>query len=432
MRYKSKLFSFLLAVAAVGGILQLPLSSQASIFRHDSTVQVSNIEAINDDYYVYANRLMMDGVINGDLCAFCYKIDVRGEVGQTANLFAQGVKMEGKVNGSLRVFCQQATIDGYVARSAVLAAEDIEVGKNSVIERDLSAYGALVSLEGTVKGNVKASCGNFDLTGVIVGNAEIEADHITISPPAVITGNLIYTSKNKADIELDKGVTITGTTTWNLPAQKEEEESGQHRGLTAFVVRISSLLAAFIFGLVVARVFRPYAEESFNQLRTRFTTTIAAGLLGILVLVLCVIVLLVSLGAMLAGYVIIKSGLAPIGSLVMIFSILMVPVTSFATVTGAIVLYSGKILCGFALGHLIMSRARPGTALLGSSGLFVGLVILSLLFAIPYAGWVLYIAACVIGAGAILLGIKYCRKSIWQESVSLPPAGGPLDTQGQA
>lgn len=417
----------------VTALVALPHIARASIFKHDSTVQVSKIEAIDDDYYVYANRLLMDGVINGDLSAFCFRMEIRGEVGQSANLFAQGVKMEGKVNGSMRAFAQQVALDGYVARSALLLGQDIEVGKNSVVERDLAAYGGQVIIDGTVKGNVTVKCETVDLTGVIVGNADIEADHITITAPAVITGNLVYTSKNKAHIDLDKGVTITGTTTWNLPSQKPEETSGKNAGLANLVVRISSLLAAFIFGLVVARVFRPYAEESFNQLHSRFSTTIAAGLMGILILVLCIIVLAVSLAAMLAGYLIIKTGLAPLGSIVMIFSILMVPVTSFAAVSGAIILYSGKILCGFALGHVIMSRARPGSLLLTGSGLFVGLVILTLLFAIPYVGWIFYVAACVVGAGAILLGIKHCRKGVWgAASTALSSAGGPVDTQGQA
>ncbi len=432
MNHKSRLSSFFSFVILAGALMAFPRLAVASIFKHDSTVQISNIEAIDDDYYVYANRFLMDGVINGDLSAFCYRMEVRGEVGQSANLFAQGVKMEGKVNGTLRVFCQQATIDGYVARSALVLAPDIEVGKNSVIERDLNIYGGQASVEGTVKGNLKVECTTFDLTGVVVGNADINADHITITPPALITGNLVYTSKNKAHIDLDKGVTVTGTTTWNLPSQKTEETSGKNAGLTDLVVRISSLLAAFIFGLVVARVFRPYAEESFNQLHTRFSTTLAAGLLGILVLVLCIIVLAASLAAMLAGYLLIKTGLAPLGSIVLTFSILMVPVTSFVTVSGAIILYSGKILCGFALGHIIMSRARPGSLLLTGSGLFAGLVILTLLFAIPYAGCIFYIAACVIGAGAILLGIKHCRKGIWGAAAALPPAGGPVDSQGQA
>lgn len=424
------IFGLLIAAIAVA---LWPQAISASVFKRDSTTQISKIEVIDDDYYLYANRLLMDGIVNGDLCAFCYKSDIKGEVAQTANLFSQSARFEGKVGGSLRVFAQDGTIDGYVARSAVLLGQEMEVGKNCVIERDLWGYAQRLMMDGTVKGNAKLNARKIEITGVIVGNAELTGDNITISPPAVITGNLTYISKNKADIQLDKGVTITGTTTWNLPEKAAADEDSGRTMLTEFILRVSSLLAAFIFGLVVARVFRPYAEESFNQLYTRFSTSVAAGLLGILVLVLCVIVLVVSVAFMLVGYIIIHSGLAPLGSIIMIFSILMVPVTSFASVTGAIILYTGKILFGFLIGYLIMSRVRPGSEMFSKSGLFLGLVILSLLFAIPYFGWIAYLAASIIGTGAILLGMKYCRKGVWgAPTAPLPPAGGPVDPQGQA
>jgi cytoskeletal protein CcmA (bactofilin family) len=423
----------LITMVIWGTIVGVGHSAYASIFKHDSTVLISQIESIDDDYYIYANKLSVEGLINGDLSAFSFKSQIQGEVTQSANLFAKSVKHFGKVDGSLRAFAQEVTVNGYVGRSAVLFGNEVEVNRKAVIERDLNVYGGVVTMDGTVKGNANIKCARLELTGVIVGNLDITADNINISAPAVVTGNLNYTSIHQANIQLDKGVSITGTTTWNLPKKDEDKEKENAHPLASFILRISGLLASLIFGLVVARVFRPYAEESFNQLRTRFATALAAGLLGILILALCLIVLVVSLASLLAGYLLIANGPAPLGSLIMIFSILMIPVTSFAAVTGTIILYSGKILCGFLLGYLIMSRARQGSPILGKAGLFVGLVILALVFAIPVVGWLFYVAAGVIGGGAILLGIKHCRRSVYGSAQStLPPAGGAIDPQGQA
>jgi cytoskeletal protein CcmA (bactofilin family) len=407
-------------------------TTAASIFKHDSTVVVSNIESIDDDFYVYASRLIIEGPVNGDVSAFCYKTQIKGEISQTGNFFGQSVKHLGKIDGSFRAFASDCTVDGYIGRSALIVANDIEIERNAVIERDANLFGGQIAMDGTIKGNATIKGARVEITGVVVGNLNITSDNITIAPPAVITGNLTYTSPNIARIELDKGVSITGTTTWNLP-KKDEDKDKSNQPLASFIIRISGLLASLIFGLVVAKVFRPYAEEAFNQLRTRLATALAAGLLGILILAVCIIILLVSLASLLAGYLLISNGPAPVGSIVMIFSILMIPVTSFAAVTGTIVLYSGKILCGFVVGSLIMSRAKPGSPPLGKAALFLGLVILALVFAIPYLGWVFYIAACVVGAGAIILGIKYCRRGTFgAPPSSLPHSGDPVDPQGQA
>lgn len=405
--------------------------AQASVFKRAQNLDITNLEQLDDDVYIYANKLTLEGVVRGDLTAFCYRVDVKGEVGQSANLFCRDLFLAGKIDGSLRAFAQNAVIDGYVSRSAIAFGQDVSFNQGSVVERDLTAAGGVVDLAGTVRGNTRIYADRVVLSGVFMGDVNIDADQIQVVKPAVITGNLTYVSKTEAKIDTANGVSITGQTTWNLPKHAREEKSGS--GLTGFLLRVSSLLAAFIFGLIVMQIFRPYAEESFNQLRTRLSTSIAAGLIGIVSLLVCLIILVLALAFSIAGLILVSSQLAPIGSIILIFSILTIPITSFLGVSGAIILYSGKLVVAMLLGYLIMSRAREGTQPLGKAGLFVGLTILAVVFAIPYLGTIVYIAAAVVGGGAILLGIKHCRRPVWRTaSTSTPPAASPLDTQGQA
>lgn len=383
-----------------------------STFKKSNNYSVTNLEAIDDDLYVWANRFQMLGVVDGDVSCFAYTATNQGEITQSANMFGRKITHSGKIGGALRVFAQEIDVSGYVGRSALLFGSDITVAKGAVIERDMNLFGADVVVDGAVKGNLKADAGRITLTGVVAGDVTLKADEITILPPAVIVGKLTYTSKNQATIDSTNGVTISGGTNWLLPSTDEEKKEEDEDRYTSLVIRISSIFAAFLFGLIVMRLFRPYAEESFAQLRTRFSVAIAAGMLGVVLLVLCIIVLVIALATMIAGMVVISTEAAPFGALILIFSLLMIPISGFLAVTGAIVFYSGKIVVALVIGYLIIGRVRQLSQPLSKSALFLGLILVYALFAIPYIGLVLYILLSVIGAGAIILGIKHCRRPL--------------------
>ena len=99
----------------------------------------------------------------------------------------------------------------------------------------------------------------------------------------------------------------------------------------------------------------------------------------------------------------------------LLFTALLVPVqasagtVNVATVSGGIIFYSGKIMFAFLVGYLLARIFKSEVALLGKAQLLFGLIILALLFAVPYVGLLIYLLVSIAGAGAIVLGIKNCR-----------------------
>jgi cytoskeletal protein CcmA (bactofilin family) len=420
-----------LIILAAAAICLLISSTSASIFKKGKHIDISNLEQYDDDLYIYGNKLNLQGEVTGDLTAFCFSADITGGVGQSANIFCNSLFLKGRVSGSLRAFSQKVVVDGYVSRSVLGLGQDISLNQGSVVEKDVTLYCSSADLAGTIRGKADIHCERVVISGVITGDVAIDANEIEIVAPAVITGNLTYVSDQQARIETDKGVSVAGQTTWKKPEEKKEEST--HENLTRFLLRISAALAAFIFGLIVVRIFRPYAEESFTQLKERFSIAIAAGVLGVIALVVCVIILLLALAFLVAGWILIASDLAPIGSIMLVFSTLMIPISSFLGITGGVILYSGKIVVAMWLGYLILSRARAEADPLSKGGMFLGLLILAILFFIPYLGTFLYIVVSIVGGGAILLGIKNCRRPIWGAAPGMPANPGlPPDGQGQA
>jgi cytoskeletal protein CcmA (bactofilin family) len=392
-------------------ILLFASYTHATSIQGDENIHISNLHEIDDDLYAFGENVTVDGLIKGDLVAGAYEVFANGEVTESENVFAYKLHHTGTVGNSLRAFANTVVIDGRVGRSIILFAYDSHIGKGAVVERDVSIAGYSSRVEGVIKGNANIYGNRIFISGEIGGDVDLGGDEITISPPAVIRGNLTYTCEKEVEIDTAAGVTILGETRWERPEEKRSEDE-KETGLTAFrtmIFKISKILAAFLFGIIVVYLFRRYAEVSFHQLRTRFAVSIATGFLFLLILVVAILILVISAIFLLVGLVLISGEMAPVGALVLILSMLMVPITAFTTVSGGIIFYSGKIMFAFLVGYLLVRIFKSQAALLGKAQLLFGLIVLTLAFAVPYVGILVHLLVGIAGAGAIVLGIKNCR-----------------------
>ncbi|MDD5425227.1 MAG: polymer-forming cytoskeletal protein [candidate division Zixibacteria bacterium] len=383
-------------------------TAYGAVFKSGKDIEISKLHQLDNDFYVYGDNLLIDGTIKGDLLAFVNKATIRGNLESSANIGTTELVHQGVINGTLRVFAQRAEIYGHVSRSVLIFGQIVKLYQGSMVLKDVDLYASEVNLEGTVSGNARIYADTLYFSGIIEGNLDIDADRITIAPPAVIKGNLTYSSKNEVVIESPAGVTIVGTTTWNLP--EEEKKAKSDINLTSILIRLSCMLATFFFAILIFKIFRPYAVESFNQLKNSFGASFAAGVVGLLIIIFCFLILLVSVGLFLAGIILISSDYFFPGSLLLVIFTLLIPITSFASVSGGVIFYSGKIIVAALIGHFIIGRLRSRHKILSSTSLFLGLVILLILFSIPYLGLYFYLLAGITGSGAIFLGIKKCNR----------------------
>jgi cytoskeletal protein CcmA (bactofilin family) len=403
---RRSLFTLLILV----GISLAAVPVLGSVFQKGETVVISNVHVIDDDMYVRATTLRMEGTINGDLLAFAYDAKIQGQVSKSVNVFARTITHTGRCDGSLRSFSEDLSIDGTVGGSVTALGRLISLNKGAVVERDMWASGQDVLVSGIVKGKLTARGGEITITGQIGGDVDIDCDRLFIKPPAIITGNLTYLTKDPVEID-SSGVTITGTVKRGTPQAKDENADAST--ISSIATKIAGLCAAFLFGMIIMRLFRPYAEASYRQLTSRFATSLAAGLLVLGILIGCIIILAMTLLTGLASQFLMTSGPgAAFGVILLVFSILMLPIASFSVLSGAILFYTGRIIIGLLLGALIMRKTSKDKPLPGFGALFVGLLLLSLVFAIPIFGAICYVAVAALGAGAIALGIKECWREV--------------------
>jgi len=372
-------FFFLLIFFLVAATLS------ASEFRANDNVNISTHEVISDDLYVFGNGVDINGDIEGDLVSFCYDLSSTGAIDGSANIFSYNADLIGRVGGSTRIFSYMVRINCPIEGNLVVLGGNVRIGENAVVLRDLNFNADKITMDGTVHGDIDGHGGEIIIggTGKIDGNVKIAAKRILVVAPAVIKGSFTYTSPEEAII--DPGVVIQGEIKRELPKPDEESEKDAI-SIFGAIFKILLFVMSVVTGLVLILLLKVHTLEAVTQIETRFWFTLAVGCLAIMILI---------------G-----------GAIVSVAMIIGIPLALVMFSLGLILFYIGKIYSSIALGRFLLGRLnrerKPGLI----AEFLLGLVLLAIVFQIPYLGWLAYIAAFIIGTGAIVVAFMSIGKRL--------------------
>ncbi|MDF1544717.1 MAG: hypothetical protein P1R58_06400 [bacterium] len=402
----------------------------ATTFEKGDRIHITNIHNIDDDLYGFAQNVTIDGYVGGDLVCGGFEVSTSGEIDGSVNVFANIYRHAGEAKQSLRLFSESGWINGYIGRSLLAFASEIHIEQGAEIGEDADLFGSSVTVDGQIGRNLTVHGSRIYLSGVVNGDVHLYGEKIIISAPATIHGNLTYESTKEAKID-QVGVEILGETKWVTP-DDEDAESDSDQG-PAIIVPLSQMLAAFLFGIIMLYMFKRYALVSYKRIKTDFAKSFAVGILTIFVMAFSIIILSLSLMGIILGLILSSGSAAFFGSIILIVSIVLTPITSFLSISGGILLYSGGIMMAIFVGSLLFSRGSSGRPPLAKLNLLVGLLIMTLLCAIPYLGTLIFLVAMLTGAGAIVLGVRSCRADSLSQMAApdLPPTSPPppIETQ---
>ena len=430
-------------------VLAFGITQPVAAFEINNTGRLSRNEVVDDDLFIAAEKVVVDGTVNGILFAAGNEVIINGTVNGDVFAGAQAITIgEGaKINGSLFTGAQTVEVSGEITGSvftgvmSLILNENTTVGRNlyfggysleakpgSVISRDLVAGGYQVILDGEVSRDVKAGVAAFKLDGSIGRNAQIQVEKpgtaqgapytgpwspqtgnikmidpgLTIGEGASIGGNLVYTSP----INQTSGMQSTpqGTIVFQTPVPSESntrQPTANIRFDSVLLKILSNMarnfitllalgaLALWLIPLTVKGVSEKFTNKTLPSLGYGFLTYLV-GLFGsffaFMAVVFAAIILgLISFGGL--GGVVFWAG----------SSSLLVAFTVFMT----LVLWGTKIIATFVVGRFILERIfKQGNANLYLS-LLIGVIIYVLLRAIPIFGWLVDVFVTIVGLGAM-------------------------------
>jgi cytoskeletal protein CcmA (bactofilin family) len=210
---RSRARATLLAVFATFALISPALAGD---FRTDRSVTVGEGETIDDDLYVAAGQIVIDGTVDGDATIAGGTVTVNGTVNGSLNVGAGTVEVLGEVTGAVRVSGGTVQIDGSVGRDVVAFGGTVTIGSSAEVAGDVAGGVGTLVVDGTVAGDLLAGAGTITVAGTVDGAIEATVGQLTIESGAVVGGDVTYTSTNEAVIE--DGSQIGGEVTQEEPA----------------------------------------------------------------------------------------------------------------------------------------------------------------------------------------------------------------------
>jgi len=271
---------------------------------------------------------------------------------------------------TVRVFAKSAIIDGVIEGDLLIFAAILEISENARITGNVLAYSGSMTMDGTIDGKLQSTAGEIHLNGTVAGNTDVEVDTIKLGPEARIQGDLIYSSRRL--LEMADGATIDGETIFNEKVDEEEDEGWSKFGIFWWLWTTTS---AVVVGLVLVAIFS-------RLLPTMAATITKDPLIG----------LLVGFGAFLV---------VPAASFV---ALVFLPLGITGLLLYLIALYLAKIPVATWLGDRLLSLSgrKPSPYL----SVVVGVVLLQLLFLVPYLGTLAWLVTFWLGLGAMILATR--------------------------
>lgn len=366
---------FALKISLFLAILFLPwLAAQASDLKTGDSVYVSKDQIISGNLYAAGQTVTVDGTVSGDLIVAAQTINVNGRIDGDIIAAAQNITVNGEVGGNIRVAASSISLNGPVSRNINAFGANVILGSDAKIGWDALVMAETTEIRGEITGELSGAAGQALIAGRIGKNVNLKLDgknssqKLVVTSGATIGGNLIYISKTPAQIDLK--ATIGGTTEQKTPTAPQKDISSGWVGkrlLGIFSAIVVGLFLVFVLAKITPRILKTIEETPGK--------------------------------VMLRGFVIMF--VLPPVAVLLLFTVIGIPLALIIGVWWLVATYVAKIFTAILIGSLIFQKIfkKDGVALIWQ--LVLGVVVLWLLIAIPWIGWILALVAIWLGLGAI-------------------------------
>ncbi len=408
-------------------LLALTFATPAYAFdgRSGENVVIKANEVIEDDVYVTANNFVLEGTVKGDLIVFGQTITINGTVDGDLIAAGQTVIINGTVTDDARIagavlqIGETATIGGDV----VAGGASLETQEGSVIEGELVVGAGQVLLNGNVAGDVQVGAGSLELNGEFGGdvNAQVGDPEEGGMPPTIfipqaniqfptvkpgfnigedaqIEGDLEYTQSQDVNIPADAvSGKVTRTEPVVDPAVQKAKPTPAEKGMTWTFDLLRSIVTLIFFGLLLGWLAPMFMKSLMEKVQSRPAASLGWGVVAYAAFFFAILVVIV---AMIAGGVLF--GVLTLGGLS--GTVIWLGILTLSTMIVGFVLITSfltKIVVAWLTGKLILARFNPALAENKVWPLVIGVILIALIIALPYIGWLFGILIMFIGLGAL-------------------------------
>lgn len=364
----------LLAVLALGTALAQadePRERLDGKLRFGPQIVVPAGETAEGDLVAFGGEVRVDGVVEGDVVASGGQITVNGPVAGDVLAAGGSVRVGGDVGGDVRVASGETMIAGEVGEDVLAATGDVRLTSGSVVAGDVIVSAGQLRVDGTVDGSVVGRAGDYAVAGTVGGVEDIRVGE-DAGPPA----------------------------------------AGE-RALSALGRYIGLLLVAGLLLGVAPAVLR----GSETRLRQRPWTSLGVGAAGLVGGGIAALIVLVA-GILLAGlFAVVNLGALAAASAFGGFLTAALIVFGLSLAAA----FVSQLVVGLWLGRLAVRLRADVSRWRVLGALALGLLVVTVLGAIPILGGFVSVAVVVVGLGAFLGWVWQRRRPAATAAEPAPP-----------
>ncbi len=357
---------------------------------------VTIASSVGGDIIAMAGHLNLDSTVAGEVFAMGGRLLAEGDVTRGASLFGGSltwsgrtegplllaggaVRMEGEAAGPVKILAGKVKQRGTVKGDLLIAAGKAEFSGASNIIGKVWVTSGTAEIDGTIQGELRIAAHKVEIAGRIDGDVYIDGVEIEIDDGAVISGNLHYRSDREA--EIDAGATIGGDVEFT-----RSETPQRMVGIAFAIVGMTALATVgglILLGAVLLLACPTLFDGVARDIGKRFWGSIGIGAL--------------------VGFA------GPVVIAVLVSLVVGIPLAIFIAALYVMALLTGLLASGTALGTRVMKAfgRTAGTSYWSRLGILaLGVFILAVVALIPIVGAFVVLAALLVGAGAMLRGVR--------------------------
>ena len=387
----------------------------ATSFRGGQHVVIGAGEVIDDDLYIAAETVTIDGIVRGDIVATGRQVTLNGSAEGDFIACGQAVTINGRVGDDVRVAGMALRLgpESRIWDDVISAGFSLESEPGSVAEGTLVFAGYQALLAGAVREDLGVGTAGLDLRGTVGGNVDVEVDGdvttplaqffpspipiptvqsgLTVSESARVGGTLRYESSTQGCI--DAAADIEGGITW----EEREVTPAVARLQTSVLAYLPRPVTLMLLGLALLLIAPTWTQRLADSIQTRPLQSLSWG----------VVSLVAFLGVMIA--VLAASGILAFGAgLLTLWGVVALAVGVALLTEGALAagLWIGTaviapVVASFTAGRWLMKRIRPTRATGRVLPLLVGLLVFGVLLNVPLLGLLVGLVVALLGLGSL-------------------------------
>lgn len=350
----------------ISAAIALAAPAEAAVMRAGDEVIVPAGQTITDDLYVAGGDVTIDGRVTGDLVIAGGTITVNGRVDGDVLAAGGQVRLNGPVGETVRAASGDLRIAAPIEGDLLGMAGALRTTPQAAVSGESYLSGGDLRLDGRLGQALEARAGSLRLGGTVDGPARLYAESLTVGPGARITGPLAMDTESASPIA--EGAVVQGEIRQNVI---EREEAG---GLGGWVL---GFLMALVVGLTLLWLMPATADRSSRLAVHSPGQRLLIGFLTLLV--------------------------APTVAVLFMITVVGIPLGLLLLAAFGIALYLSQLVVAWTAGRRLLAGRVDMRRYAGKAGaLALGLLIVYLLRAIPFLGWLVTLAIVVWGLGTLV------------------------------